>query len=70
MVPLYADYTHENAEIKKWLDKFDSISVPLTVIFPQGDLDNPVILRDSFTQASFIEALNRATRSGDVAKVD
>ncbi|MEX0716095.1 MAG: thioredoxin family protein [Planctomycetaceae bacterium] len=60
IVPLYADYTNENEEIKKWLDEFDSISVPLTVIFPAGDLESRIIMRDTYSKGALLENLKRA----------
>lgn len=57
---LYADYTHESPEITAWLQRFKSISVPLTVIFPAKSPDRPTVLRDAFTQATLLEALKAA----------
>lgn len=63
IVPLLADWTRSNADIEKYLAKYESISIPLTVIIPNGDLENPVILRDSFTQGTLSDAIKRATGS-------
>lgn len=72
VVPLYADYTNESEEIKSWLARFDSISVPLTVIFPAGRADQPIILRDVYTKATLLEKLQEAVlepaASGEAAK--
>lgn len=57
---LKADYTHESAEIKRWLEKFDSISVPLTVIFPGNRPQKPIVLRDVYTQSRLLESLQQA----------
>ncbi|MFK7819250.1 MAG: protein-disulfide reductase DsbD family protein, partial [Planctomycetaceae bacterium] len=70
IVPLYADYTHANAEIKKWLDKFESISVPLTVIFPNGETKNPIVLRDAYTKGRLLKTLKEVVSGGKVAQAN
>lgn len=60
VVTLYADYTAESEEIKRWLDNFESISVPLTVIFPAGQPDKAIVLRDLYTEAMLLENLEKA----------
>lgn len=60
VVPLYADWTNRSPEITRWLERFDSISVPLTVIFPAGQPDRPIILRDVYTQSMLLESLQQA----------
>ncbi len=65
VVTLYADYTGESVEIKRWLDKFKSISVPLTVIFPAGRPDQPIVLRDLYTQATLLENLEKAVNKSE-----
>ncbi len=67
IVPLYADYTHESEEIKRWLDKFKSISVPLTVIVPAKNHQKTVILRDLYSQAQLIQKLNKAVELSENA---
>jgi suppressor for copper-sensitivity B len=58
VVALMADWTDENAEIKGWLDKFKSNSVPLTLIVPP-DPNQPVItLTGPFTKSQLLERLN------------
>jgi thiol:disulfide interchange protein len=70
IVPLYADYTRENAEIKKWLDKFDSISVPLTVIFPNGNIKKPIVLRDRIAKSDLLTSLKKAVGNNKVAQAN
>ena len=65
---LYADYTREDAEIKQWLDKFNSISVPLTVIFPADDPQHPIILDGPFSEASLLSHLEKAVTSDVVIR--
>lgn len=60
---LYADFTQESPEVRKWLDKFQSISVPLTVIFPAEDPSRPIVLRDVYSQLTLLASLERAGRS-------
>ena len=60
VVPLRADYTDKSPEIKRWLDKFQSISVPLTVIFPGERPNEPIIIRDAFLQSTLLEKLREA----------
>jgi thiol:disulfide interchange protein len=62
IVTLYADYTHESPEIKKWLDKFESISVPLTVIFPGNNSAKPIVIRDLYTKGTLLEKLEQAVK--------
>ncbi len=60
IVPLLADFTRQDPEIRDWLAKFDSISVPLTVIVPAGRADQPIILRDTYRQGTLLAALKAA----------
>jgi len=61
IVPLYADFTTEDPSLKAWLKKFDSISVPLTVIFPGDNPKQPIVIRDSYSQDTLLEKLKEAT---------
>jgi len=65
---LVADYTDYDPEIDKWLQKFGSISVPLTVIVPGRDPTRPLILRDMYTKATLLAALRKAGPSVDPAQ--
>lgn len=65
---LYADFTHDSPEIRRWLDQFDSISVPLTVIFPGKDPKRPIVLRDLYSQATLLAKLREAGPSVGVGK--
>ncbi len=69
IVPLYADYTQKSPEIKKWLDKFDSNSIPLTVIFPPGTRDPSKAIKMSgpFTEGQLLEQLKKALETGKTA---
>ncbi len=69
IVPLYADFTRDDAEIKEWLGKFNSISVPLMVIFPAGDPQHPIILDGPYSESMLLSHLEKAVTS-DVAARD
>ncbi|WP_339683679.1 protein-disulfide reductase DsbD family protein [Gimesia maris] len=60
VVPMYADYTDYSPTIKEWLDKFQSVSIPLTVIFPANRPNEPIIIRDLYTQSTLLNALQEA----------
>ena len=64
VVTLRADWTHESKEIDQALEKFNSISIPLTVIFPSEAPDRPIILRDVYTKSTLLQSLKQATESG------
>ncbi|MCA9078533.1 MAG: thioredoxin family protein [Planctomycetaceae bacterium] len=57
---LVADYTHPDPEIKEWLDRYDSISLPLYLIFPPEPNADPVVFDGLVTQARIIDKLNEA----------
>lgn len=65
IVPLLADFTREDPEVRQWLARFQSISVPLTVIVPGSNPTQPIILRDSYRQATLLSALEAAGPSVD-----
>lgn len=67
VVPLYADFTNEDEFLKSWLKKFDSISVPLTVIFPGDNPKQPIIIRDKYSQSYLLEKLEEATTTSKTA---
>ena len=60
VVTLYADFTDKDAEIRRWLEKFGSISVPLTVIFPEGDPQNYHVLDGPYSQATLLGLLEES----------
>jgi suppressor for copper-sensitivity B len=67
VVPLLADFTDESDEIKGWLDRFGALGVPLTVIFPAGRPDDPIILDGVYTQRTLLKRLEEATRPPTLA---
>lgn len=66
VVTLYADYTDGDPEIKKWLEKFESESIPLTVIFPANRPNHPIILRDLYFQGKLLLNLQKAVNAREV----
>ena len=60
IVPLRADMSRSSPEIERALSRYNSISIPLTVIISPGSADAPIILRDTYTRATLIEKLEEA----------
>lgn len=60
IVPMYADYTDYSPTIKEWLDTFQSISIPLTVIFPANRPNEPILIPDLYSQSELLEKLKEA----------
>ncbi|MBI9017016.1 MAG: thioredoxin family protein [Phycisphaerae bacterium] len=56
---IVADLTHEDKEVKTYLEKLGSKSVPFTAVFSAKDPDNPVILRDIYTLQSALDAMDK-----------
>jgi thiol:disulfide interchange protein len=59
-VPMLADWTDRNAEIAGKLNELQSASIPVLAIYPGGDPNNPIILRDLVSQGQVLEALKEA----------
>ncbi len=57
---LVADYTHPDPEIKEWLKRYDSISLPLYLIFPPDPNTDPVVFDGVVSQSRIFEKLNEA----------
>ncbi len=67
VITLVADYTRPDDEIKSWLHKFGSTSVPLTVIFRQGEPNAPpILLPGPYTESILLDHLRKAV-SAEVA---
>ncbi|MBY0356997.1 MAG: thioredoxin family protein [Candidatus Obscuribacterales bacterium] len=58
IVPLKADWTTQDPEITKLLQKFGRSGVPLYVIFPAGKANAPIILPELITQPIVLDALS------------
>ncbi|MGC6441976.1 MAG: thioredoxin family protein [Rubripirellula sp.] len=64
-VAMYADWSDYSDEIKVKLEELNSRSIPLLVIYPGSQPDQPIILRDIVTQSQVIDALRQAGASVD-----
>lgn len=62
VVTLYADYTDESPEIKKWLDIFQQNGVPLTVVFPADNPEEPKVLRGPYSQGHLLSILKDSVK--------
>lgn len=63
VVTLKADWTDGSPEITQWLEAFDSVSVPLTVIFPGGDPLRPIVIRDLYAKNELLKKLDEAVKT-------
>jgi suppressor for copper-sensitivity B len=61
--PLYADYTNYSDEITKWIRKFGSDGIPLTVVIAPGDLERRVAIDGLFTESRLLEVLETTATS-------
>ena len=68
VLTLKADYTDESPEITRWLAAFDSVSIPLTVIFPGNDPTKPIVIRDSYTKGTLLQQLRQAVEVKSAAE--
>lgn len=59
-VPMKADWTAQDPDIFKLLQKFGRSGVPAYVIYPAGKPNNPILLPEVITQAIVIEGLEKA----------
>ncbi len=60
VVPLLADWTDGSPEIKEALAGLDSNSIPVLAIYPAGDPEHPIVLRDVITQNAVLDAIKQA----------
>ena len=67
IVPLMADYTMEDPEIKEWLDISGQQGVPLTLIFPRGRSHEAIPLRGLYSQSELLTQLKYAVDPQDDA---
>jgi thiol:disulfide interchange protein len=70
VVPFLADWTKPSDEIKATLHALGSNSIPVLAIYPAGQPDKPIVLRDLLTQQDVIDALEKAGAmpKGEAAK--
>ena len=67
-VALLADWSKASPEIKKSLIELNSASIPLLAIYPAGNPDEVIVLRDVITKSQLVEALEEAGPSKTVAQ--
>jgi thiol:disulfide interchange protein len=67
VVPVRADYTSPDPEIRADLERFHRAGVPMYVIIPAHHPDEPILLSEILTQASVLEGLERAGPSAGAA---
>jgi thiol:disulfide interchange protein len=63
VVTIKADWTKQNPEITKILQKFGRSGVPLYVIFPAGKPTEPIVLPEVITQEIVLDKLKEAGAS-------
>jgi thiol:disulfide interchange protein DsbD len=63
VLPLKADFTSFDPEIKKDLERFGRSGVPMYVVIPAGRSDEPILLDELITPSSVIAALEKAGAS-------
>jgi len=60
IIPMVADLTNRQPELFAKLRQLNSISIPVIAIYSGGDLEHPIILRDSVTESQVLGALETA----------
>ena len=65
VVVVQADWTHGSPEVTKMMELLGSKGVPVLAIFPAGNPNEPIVLRDGYTPDTVVAALDNAS-----AKVD
>jgi len=66
VVPLLADWTDRNDEIKRALAKLQSNSIPVLAIYPAGRPAEVMVMRDVIRKESLLDALRKAGPSPGV----
>jgi thiol:disulfide interchange protein len=66
VLPMLADWTDRNDQIKKALEQLNSNSIPLLAIYPAGRKDEVIILRDLISRNQLLNALKEAGPSTEV----
>jgi thiol:disulfide interchange protein len=69
VVPLIADLTRYPPELdRKLKEELNSISIPVLAIYPPGQPNQPIILRDILAESDVLEALKEAGPSQSAEK--
>lgn len=70
IVTMKADWTDGSPAIEEWLNAFDSVSIPLAIIFPGDDPLHPIVLRDIVVKNELLRKLDEAVEiKSDGAKL-
>lgn len=59
IITIKADWTRGDVDITKLLKKFKRSGVPLYVVYPNGDANNPIVLPEILTEQLLLDALNK-----------
>ena len=59
VITIKADWTRQDPEITKLLKNFKRSGVPLYVVYPKNDQDNPIVLPEILTEPILLEAISR-----------
>ncbi|MEZ6090558.1 MAG: disulfide bond formation protein DsbD, partial [Pirellulaceae bacterium] len=65
IVPMKADWSEPNPEIKSKLSELKSNSIPLLAIYPAGAPSRPIVLPDVLTESQVKAALKQAASLAD-----
>ncbi len=65
-----ADYTDFAPEIQRVLDEHQLSGIPLTIIYPAGRLDEPIVMPNIFTEGALLESLDLAGPSQATAATE
>lgn len=60
VIPYEADYTNMIPEIKEDLDRFERAGVPLYLVYPAGNPEQPIVLPEILTPGILKDAIERA----------
>ncbi len=60
IIPLLADWTNRDNDIKQAIEALGSRSIPLLAIYLAGKPNDPILLRDLISQEQLLEALQQA----------
>ena len=55
-----ADLTRKNPMYSEWVQKFGRVAIPLVVVIPAGQPDNPIVMKEVFTEGALLDALSEA----------
>ncbi len=59
VITIKADWTRQDPEITAMLKSFKRSGVPLYVVYPKGDANNPIVLPEILTEPILLDAINR-----------